>query len=353
MSEKEAKLAAARKRAEALKAKKAQKNESEKAEDGTKDAPEPVVEGTTNEEETHSTEFKPDVEKFEKEIESLRGLLKESTSQQEDLRKKLEEAASSSKVTEQEWKSRVKELEDSLTRREEHVHTLELDISKLRKQHEEQQTASSAAQKKIEELEKETTNLKQLAEQTTDLEADSLRMELQAAHSALDDMKSTQAKLETVEAEAAQLRSEADEARQAQSSHTEKQQSRAVESETKTKTLLAENQSLLSQLTELRSHLISVQDEKFALGETIERLQKAAKDAKMNKTGYRTSSDVPRARLSKDFERPEVLQEVSLSSEPRSLPQRNPKEPPADLQNNISIDLTSWYDKNAGEVIEV
>lgn len=251
-------------------------------------------------------------------------------------------------------KSQVADLEASLARRDEQVHTFELEMSRSKKEIETQATTIKElreAQKKydieLSELQKKNedtvvTGFKELQEELANLR--NAKTELEADSSEKD------AELKQVSQDRDALQKVVKEFESKQSITRGENQSRTQELQSKTDTLQTENQSLLAQLSELQNHLISIQDEKFALAETVERLQRQLKDAKAFKTPYAPSREHSRPRASREFDRTVgSLEEVPLSEPVK----RNPKEPPAELQNNIVIDLTSWYDRHAGEVIEV
>lgn len=275
------------------------------------------------------------------------------TTQQEVLRKRLNDAETASQDSEKTLNSRIMELEESLSRREERVHALELDISKLRKESETHQALSKTSETKFEELEKEHEALKESTSSSPETDAlqaqlDEIRKEKEVLKTAKVDLANQLSAATTTTEE---LEREIQGLKLESTSISGKHESRAQELHSRTTTLQAENQSLLSQLSELRGHLISVQDEKFALRESIERLQKDLKEARSLKPSYKNSSELSRPRVSKDFDKSANMQEISLNE--KQAQTRDPKDPPMDLQNNIQIDLTSWYDKHAGEVIEV
>ncbi|ORY73699.1 hypothetical protein BCR37DRAFT_231340 [Protomyces lactucae-debilis] len=117
-----------------------------------------------------------------------------------------------------------------------------------------------------------------------------------------------------------------------------KAEAKVTELQTKNATLQSENRSILQQLTEMRSHLMQLQDEKLALVENMERLkQETAHSANRHSSTHR--------KLSKEFDRSAALQDVSLDSGSNVVPEV--------LKQGIQIDLTGWYDKHAGVVIEV
>lgn len=272
--------------------------------------------------------------------------------QQESLRKEMKDADSKARDGEKTLKSRTSDIEASLSRRDDQVHSLELEISKLRQERENHEASVKEESAKYRQLEQEKEELtKRLS---NDDASDDLKKKLE---SALNLQASADEKVQTLEVQLSEANATADTLRDQiakletkHSSSTGEHQTRTRELQTKTNALQTENDSLLSQLAELRTHLISIQDEKFALAETIERLQKELKESKTNKGGYRSSIDSSRTRVSRDFDRSVSLQEIPLEDNTTS---RHPQKIPLELKSNIQIDLTSWYDKHAGEVIEV
>lgn len=274
--------------------------------------------------------------------------------QRESLQSDLKEADVRYKSLEKDLKAQLADLEASLSRRDEQVQALELEISRSNQQVETQEVALEALKKVEEHYVKDKATWREENHASVQSESKKLQEQLGTALSAKDKLESELAQkvLDLIQAreENDSLRKKTSEIESTQSMTIDANQSRAHELQSKTDALQSENQSLLSQLTELQNHLISIQDEKFALAETVERLQKQLKDSKSVKMPYRSSRENSRPRASRDFDRTiSSLQEVSLE-DPAA---RNPKEPPPELQNNIRIDLTSWYDRHAGEVIEV
>lgn len=269
------------------------------------------------------------------------------------LQERLKSTEQKHKDSEKEMRLRIKELEDSLTRRDEHVRTLEMELSKSKQSNEEISKSNKDHIERTKALEEENNKLK-VQGQSNDRDEE-LERRVKAASSSQAEAEKMSNKLKE-EMAALSLRYETLEKELQKANHKEENGAteatkRNAELQRTTETLQNDNQSLIAQLSELRTHLMSVQDEKFAMAESIERLQRDVKEAKEQKSGYRTSFDANRPRVSKQFDRSESLQEISLDGQ--QIREDDPKQAPADLQSNIRIDLTSWYAHGHGEVIEV
>lgn len=121
-------------------------------------------------------------------------------------------------------------------------------------------------------------------------------------------------------------------------------QARSKEERHKADSLQRENKGLLAQLSHLRAQVLSLEDEKLALSESLTKIHREPKQKGM----IGSSLDPARTKISKEFYRSKTLEDIDFLDEAR-----DPALRPADLVNSIQIDLVFWYDKHAGEVIEV
>ncbi|KAJ8609384.1 hypothetical protein MRB53_039149 [Persea americana] len=124
------------------------------------------------------------------------------------------------------------------------------------------------------------------------------------------------------------------------SSLTGDNQTRIQELQLKNEGLVRENSSLLSQLTSSRQRIRELEDEKLALTEANEKRGRS----KLS----RVAPDSVLPRISRDFDRDLELEDISFDGSAR-----DPNNPPSSLQHNLQIDLVFWYDKHAGDVIEI
>lgn len=120
-------------------------------------------------------------------------------------------------------------------------------------------------------------------------------------------------------------------------------QSRLRDLQAQTSGLQQENSSLVEHLRAARHRIKSLEDEKLALQEIVNE-QRSGR----SKASYQSSLDTARPKVSKEFDHDTTLEEIAFDDLAR-----DPEDPPAALKTNILIDLIFWYDKHAGEVIEV
>lgn len=340
MSDKEAKLAAARKRAEALKAKKAEKkSQTTQESDELTLHDETVVASESSQAAAEVTPPTTIIDDAATETEDL-----------QSLRDEIKDAENKFRAMEKRLRDQLEDAEASLNRRDEQVQALELEVSRASTEIETYKAAVTDLETKQNQFENEKSALEERHNDQLQVKSKALQ---EGLNNALDAKLKAEAELADVREKLIQAQKQIEELDvQMKQSVTTESTTEENELRSSNNVLQIENQSLLSQLTELRNHFISIQDEKLALAETVDRLQKQVKEGRSSRALYRSSRETSRPRASRDFDRTITsLQEVSL--EEPSIKSRDPKEPPADLQSNIEIDLTSWYDRHAGEVIEV